>query len=73
MNKIIMYIFSAFLTMLSLIGLFMFGRKQGVKEEQADNLKEITKVTDDAKKQSDKVDAMSNAVVRNRLRKFSKD
>jgi hypothetical protein len=68
-----MYIFSAFLTMLSLIGLFVFGRKQGAKEEQADNLKEITKVTDDAKKQSDKVDAMPNAVVRNKLRKFSKD
>ena len=73
MNKLVAYIGATIAFIGGLVSLFVFGKKQGKKDEQQKSIAENLKVANEFKKDSDIVANKSNDDVRNELREDARN
>ena len=55
------------------IGSYLLGKKRGKNEEKAASMEKIIEVSNEVKKQNDKIDMLDNDNVRERLREYTHD
>lgn len=72
-EKIIGYVSGFFAIVLGFMSLFIFAKNKGIKEEQQKNIEQTLKVVNEAKKESNAVDRLSNTDTREQLREFTRN